>query len=191
MINEFFDSLLGNPALTDIIAQGLGIVGMVIMILSFQCKSNKIFFLMQAAGSIMFVLNFLLIDAYGGAFFNAAGLIRGLLLSKNGKKMWKLIAIEVLFASSYVGGALLDSSTQQLILTAIPCVALMIITVFMWKGNPKHIRYAQISCSSPAWIVHNIFNFSLGGLICECFNMVSSAIFLIRQSRDAKKQQQA
>jgi hypothetical protein len=188
MINSFFDSLLGTPGLTDIIAQGLGIVGMVIMILSFQCKSNKVFFLMQAAGSIMFVLNFLLIDAYGGSFFNAAGLIRGLLLSKNGKKIWKFVTIEALFALSYVGGALLDHSTQQLILTAIPCIALVIITVFMWKGNPKHIRYAQISCSSPAWIVHNIFNFSLGGLICECFNMISSAIFLVREHRASKKQ---
>ena len=187
MVNEFFDTLLGTPGITDIIAQGLGIIGMVIMILSFQCKSNKLFFLMQAAGSILFVLNFLLIDAYGGSFFNAAGLIRGLLLSKNGKKTWKIVVIEALFASSYVAGALLDSSTKQLILTAIPCIALMIITVFMWRGNPKHIRYAQISCSSPAWIVHNIFNFSLGGLICECFNMVSSAIFLIRERKSTKK----
>jgi hypothetical protein len=47
---------------------------------------------MQAAGSIMFVLNFLLIDAYGGSFFNAAGLIRGLLLSKNGKKTCFMVA---------------------------------------------------------------------------------------------------
>ena len=191
MINEFFDALIGMEGVTGIIAQAIGIVGMVIMISSFQCKSNKVFFLMQAAGSVMFVINFLLIDAYGGAFFNAAGLIRGLLLSKSDSKKWKLIVIEALYASSYVAGALLDSSTQQLILTAIPCIALMIITVFLWKGNSKHIRYAQIACSSPAWIVHNIFNFSLGGLICECFNMVSSAIFLIREHRKVKTEKQA
>jgi hypothetical protein len=82
----------------------------------------------------------------------------------------------------------LNSDPWQIFLTAIPCVGLLIISVFMYQGEPRRIRYAQIACSSPAWIVHNIFNFSLGGLICECFNMVSSAIFLIREKKSRMEQ---
>ena len=53
-----------------IVAQIFGIIGLVTIVLSFQCKKNSLFFLMQGVGSFMFFLNFILIGAYGGAFFN-------------------------------------------------------------------------------------------------------------------------
>ena len=183
---EFFDGLLGISGATDIIAQVCGIIGMAIIIASFQCRSNKTFFLMQGAGSSMFVINFLLIGAFGGAFFNFANLIRGLLYSKNPRKTWKLILVEAMYVTCFVVSCLLNPDLFQIILTAIPCVGLIVMSVFMWLENPRHIRYAQMSIGSPTWIVHNIFNFSLGGLICECFNIVSSAIFLIRQKKEHK-----
>lgn len=170
------------------IAQTAGIIGMAIIIASFQCKSNKVFFLMQGTGSSMFVINFLLIGAFGGAFFNFANLVRGLLFSKNSTKKWKLALVEALYVVCFAVSCFLNSNPWQILLTAIPCVGLLIISVFMYQGEPRRIRYAQIACSSPAWIVHNIFNFSLGGLICECFNMVSSAIFLIRDKKSASNQ---
>ena len=187
-MQEFFDNLFGVPGITDVIAQVAGIIGMVIIIASFQCKSNKVFFLMQGTGSSMFVINFLLIGAFGGAFFNFANLVRGLLFSKNSTKKWKLALVEALYVVCFAVSCFLNSNPWQILLTAIPCVGLLIISVFMYQGEPRRIRYAQIACSSPAWIVHNIFNFSLGGLICECFNMVSSAIFLIRDKKSASNQ---
>ena len=183
-MQAFFDSLFGVPGITEIISQVASIIGMVIMVLSFQCKSNKLFFLVQCAGSLMFVINFLLIDAYGGALFNLVGLIRGLLFSKQSNKLWKLITVEVLYAASFVVSCFLDSDPWKIILTAIPLVGLLVISVFMSRGNSKHIRIVQISLGSPTWIVHNIFNLSIGGIICECFNMVSSAIFLYRPKKE-------
>ena len=186
-MQEFFDSLLGVPGITDIIAQVCGIIGMLFSILSFQCKSNKIFFLMQGGCSAMFIINFLLIGAFGSAFFNVAGLARGLLFSKNSKKLWKLILIESSFITCFIVSAILDSSTKQLLLTSLTGVALLIITVFMWLGDSKKIRYVQISCASPAWLVNNFINFTIGGIICEIFNMCSSALFLFR-TRNSTKQ---
>ena len=183
-MQEYFDGLIGVPGITDIIAPSCGIIGMIFSIFSFQFKSNKSFFLMQGGCSAMFIINFLLIGAYGSAFFNIAGLTRGILFSKNPKKVWKLILIESLFVACYIISAMLDHSPKQLILTALTGVALLIITVFMWLGNAKRIRYVQMLCASPAWIVNNCINFSLGGILCEIFNIVSSAIFLIRMRRE-------
>ena len=45
----------------DIIAQGFGIIGLCIIVYSFQCRKNSGFFLMQGVGSLMFFINFLLI----------------------------------------------------------------------------------------------------------------------------------
>ena len=70
---------LGEMSPVEIIAQSLGIVGLVIIVLSFQCKKNSRFFLMQGVGSFMFFMNFILINAVGGALFNLCNLARGLL----------------------------------------------------------------------------------------------------------------
>lgn len=167
--------------MNPVIPQILGMLGLVIIVLSFQCKQNKNFFLMQGFGSFFFFLNFLLIGAYGGAFFNLANLIRGLLYSKNTKKVWKLITVEAVYIFCLAFSVYLDSSLRQIILTLLPFSALIAMSVFMWKGNTKHIRYFQIGFMSPSWIVYNCFNLSVGGIICESFNMISSAIYLIRE----------
>ncbi len=170
--------------IVPIIAQILGIFGMLIIIPSFQCKKNSTFFIMQGTGGFMFFLNFMLIGAYGGAFFNLCNLIKGLLFAKDTKRLWKLIVVEACYVSCFVFSIFLDPTPTQIILVAIPCAALLANSVFMWLGNSKHIRYSQITFLSPAWIIHNIFNFSLGGLICETFNMISSLIYLIRMKKE-------
>jgi hypothetical protein len=141
----FFDSLFGVPGLTDIIAQVFGIIGMAVIIISLQCKSNKAFFLMQGSGSLAFVLNFLLIGAFGSAFFNVACLTRGLLFMKNDKKKWKLILTEALFISSFVISAILDHSAKQLILTSdkppveLKDIEQRLLTRFKW-GLSAHLN---------------------------------------------------
>ena len=169
----------------EIIAQAFGIVGMFIIISSFQAKKNKWFFTLQGVGSFMFFINFLLIGAYAGALFNLTNLVRGLLFSKNTKKAWKLALTEILYAGCF-GFSLIFiwGDAWQIFLSALPCVALLIMSVIMWQGNGKVIRISQVSFMSPAWIVHNIFNFTLGGLLCESFNMVSSVIALIRYRKE-------
>lgn len=170
---------------TELIAQVFGIIGLVIIVYSFQCKKNRNFFIMQGVGSFMFFLNFLLIGAYGGALFNLTNLVRGLLFSKDAQKLWKLIVTEFLYVACFVFSAtLVWGDNFQLFLTALPCIALLIMSVLMWKGNGKIIRTYQLFFMSPSWIVHNIFNFSLGGLICETFNMVSVIVSFIRYGKD-------
>ncbi len=165
----------------DITAQIFGLIGLFIIVYSFQCKKNRNFFIFQGVGSLMFVINFLLISAYAGALFNLSNLIRGLLFSKEDKKLWKLILVVLCYTFSFVFSLILIWGDWFMIfISALPYVTLVTMSVLMWKNNPKHIRYFQITLMSPSWIVHNIFNFSLGGILCESFNMISSLISLIR-----------
>ena len=169
--------------MTDFRIQALSVVGLIIIVLSFQCKKNSMFFLMQGLGSFVFFLHFILMSAYGGALFNLTNLLRGLLFMKDDKKKWKLAVVEVAYTACFVFSVFMDHSLKNIVLVALPCSALLICSVLMWRGNAKHIRYFQIAYMSPTWIVHNIFNFCLGGLICECFNIVSSGIFCLRIRR--------
>ena len=139
----------------DIIAQSFGIVGLVIIVSSFQCKKNKNFFLLQGLGSLFFVVNFLLISAYTGAFFNLTNLVRGLMFSKTDKKV-----------------------------SVVLYISLVVMSVLMWLNDGKYIRYFQVAAQSPIWIVYNIFNFTLGGILCESFNMISTIVSFIRYGKE-------
>lgn len=172
-----------NPK--EIIAQAFGLIGLVIIVSSFQCKKNKNFFLLQGTGALAFVLNFLLINAYAGALFNFTNLIRGLLFSKEDKKPWKLVLIIALYTACFAFSTFLAWGDWFMIFIAsLPYVTLVAMSVFMWLANGKYIRYFQVTLMSPAWIVHNIFNFSLGGILCESFNMISTIVSLIRYGKD-------
>ena len=52
----------------EIIGQVFGVFGLLIFVLSFQCKKSKKLVFVQGIGGMMFFINFLLIGAYGGAF---------------------------------------------------------------------------------------------------------------------------
>lgn len=169
----------------EIIAQAFGIVGLVIIVSSFQCKKNKNFFLMQGIGSLAFVINFFLISAYAGAMYNITNLIRGMLFSKEDKKIWKLILLIILYTACFAFSAYLTWGDWLMIFfAALPFIGLVPMTVLMWMADGKRIRYFQVAFMSPAWIVHNIFNFSLGGILCESFSMISTIISFIRYGKD-------
>lgn len=171
----------------DIIAQVFGILGLIVIVSSFQFKDNKTFFMMQGAGSMFFFINFFMIGAYAGAFFNLTNLVRGLLFMKDREKPWKTILIQSLYTGCFLFSVFLTKGDYfQIFLSALPFVALLCMTVCMKKGNPTYIRVSQICYMSPAWIVHNIFNFSLGGLICEIINMISSLVALIRYKKSER-----
>lgn len=169
----------------EIIAQVFGLIGLVIIVSSFQCKKNKNFFLMQGIGSVAFVINFLLINAYAGALFNLTNLIRGFLFSKEDQKKWKLVLLVILYTACFAFSTFLVwGDWFKIFIAALPYVTLVIMTVFMWLADGKKIRYFQVSFMSPAWIIHNIFNFSLGGILCESFSMISTIISFIRYGKD-------
>ena len=165
----------------EIIAQGFGIVGLLLFVLSFQCKSSQKLVFVQGLGGMMFFINFLLIGAYGGALFNLTILVRGLLYKNKNGNLWKPIFVNLLFTAAYIYSlTLIWGDALQILLTTLPYISLLIMSVLMWKDLDKPIRYFQVFALSPAWLVHNLFNFTLGGILAEVFNIVSAVISLIR-----------
>ncbi len=165
----------------EIIAQVFGIVGLLLFVLSFQCKSSQKLVFVQGLGGMMFFINFLLIGAYGGALFNLTILVRGLLYKNKNGNLWKPIFVNLLFTAAYIYSlTLIWGDALQILLTTLPYISLLIMSVLMWKDLDKPIRYFQVFSLSPAWLVHNLFNFTLGGILAEVFNIVSAVISLIR-----------
>ena len=61
--------------------QLLGYVAMALCLLSYQCKKNKTYFIMQTASGIAFTLHFFLLGAWSGMLLNAVGALRGIFFS--------------------------------------------------------------------------------------------------------------
>ena len=164
-----------------IISQVFGIFGLIFSALSYQERNNKKFFIEQALAGLMFFINFALIGAVSAALFNMTNLERGAIFSKKEKKMWNLIAIAGLYTICFVFSlSFIIDNPFQVFLSSLTYLTLEMMTVLMWIGNGKHIRYGQFFVSSPSWIIHNIFNFSLGGIMCEVFMMASVVVSFIR-----------
>jgi len=165
----------------EIIGQIFGIIGLIVFVLSFQCKNSKKLVLVQGIGGLMFFINFILIEAYGGALFNLTILIRGLLYMKKDNKIIKPLIVEILFTLAYIYSLTLVSGNMlQIVLTTLPYISLLIMSVLMWKENGKLIRYFQIATLSPSWLIHNIFNLTWGGILAEVFNIISAVISIFR-----------
>lgn len=171
--------------LIDIIAQGFGIAGMLFAFFSFQAKRNTNFFILQALCGVMFAVNYGMIGAVSGMLFNLAGIARGMLFRKSDRKAWKLFLVEVLFlACITVSLVFYTRGVLQITLSLLTYTALAAGTYVMWTGSGKNIRYIQLFFVSPAWLVYNVVNFTLGGILCESFNMISTIVSFIRYGKD-------
>ena len=171
--------------MVEITAQIFGIFGLIFSVISYQKKNNRQFFIMQGLAGLMFFINYALIGAVSAASFNMVNLIRGALFSKKEPKMWKLVIITAAYLVCYIVGLwLIIGNPFQIFLSTLVFVPIELMTVLMWKGNGRHIRYAQFFVSSPSWLIHNIFNFTLGGILCEVFMMTSVVISFIRFGKD-------
>lgn len=164
-----------------IISQVFGIFGLILSALSYQERNNKKFFIEQALAGLMFFINFALIGAVSAALFNMTNLVRGAIFSKKEKKAWNLIAVAGLYTICFIFSlSFIIDKPFHIFLSSLTYLTLEMMTVLMWIGNGKYIRYGQFFVSSPSWIIHNIFNFSLGGIMCEVFMMASVVVSFIR-----------
>ena len=160
--------------------QWIGYAGMIFALLSYQFRKNKIFFLLQAACAIAFALQFALLHSYAAVLMNIVAILRGLIFAARDRFRSPVyhILLQVLFAGSCLACCLFFSEKWwiALLLAAALCGG----TWVMWSGNGKRIRLAQLFLISPLWIVNNVYYGSVGGTVCELFNMGSALVSLIR-----------
>jgi hypothetical protein len=159
----------------ELIAQTLGILGSIAYLISFQIKKNRPFFVVQCVGSFLFMLNYLLLGAYTGFMMNTLGVIRAACLAAGGKFQHKAIpwVLDVIYIVATV--VTFAGLPSVLVLIAMICS-----THALWTKKGNIIRYVQLGVTSPCWLAHNIMVFSIGGVICEVGNMISTVVSIFR-----------
>ncbi len=159
-----------------LIAQVVGIAATVMIIFSFQCKNAKRIMLFQFAGNVLFALHFLLLGAYTGAALNFVGIFRSALYTQRGKKWADRMIWPFVFSGVAIG---LSVMTWDGVWSLLPMLATAITSFAHRMKDAKLVRWCSFP-ASPLWLVYNIVNMSIGGIVTECFAMTSILIATFR-----------
>ncbi len=167
--------------MTNIIAQILGILGMLAAMISYQCKKNKNYFIFQGLSGAFFSAQFILIGAWAGLIFNAYNIVRALAYqSKKAKSVVCVISLEILVVIAAAMSVLVFKEAWWLV--SFTLIAQVTGTFAMWTRDGKKIRISQMAVVSPFWLLYDLLIPvpSIGGILCEVFNMASVIISFIR-----------
>ena len=163
----------------DIIAQAIGVVAAAMNILSFQFKKNRALYLFQLCGTMLFAVSFTMLGSYTAAVINVITFVRNAFLAKGGV-FEKTPFLCLILAATVVSTALTYSGLPSILIL----VAMIVQSLTVWTRNGRILRYGQFFVSSPCWLIHNSINFSLGGLLAECFVMMSVIVSFLRYGKN-------
>lgn len=164
----------------DWLTQGLGVLGILASVLSFQCKSHKRIMLFRTMNELLFGLQYVLLGAYTGAAMNAVGCVRNLIFSRQvetGKKTWLSRA---LFSGAFVIFSIVTWSGPKSLLVGI---AKVLSTFAYGCTDTRRLRWI-ILFTSTSWLLYNLCVHSIAGVICEAFTLLSLVVSLIRFRRN-------
>ncbi len=167
----------------DVFVQAIGFIGIALNIWAVQYNKHWQVILLKTLGSLMFVIQYLLLGAFTGAAMDVIGIIRNvtfILLVRKGKSTTVGIVI-----FSIVTVALGVLSWEGYI-SILAIFAKTVTTVAYGIKNARVIRMCNIPSSS-CWLVYNFISFSLAGVFNEIFVLSSIAVAEFRYIRKNKK----
>ena len=169
-----------------IIAQIFGILGMGMNVLSYQCKEKKALITVQLFGSLFFAINMFMLDALMGGILNIVGIARALVYLKKDQIKIPIRWVTALFLIAYSASYVLvftvfakEATPQNLIVEVLPIIGMSAMTIGLSGTNAKRIRICGF-VNSPCWLTYNSINFSIGGILCEVFSIISVILAYLR-----------
>ena len=116
-----------------------------------------------------------MLGAYTGVLISIVSVTRSVLISVLKGKIKYPIVIALMVATA-VSGYFIYTGTE----TVLMIVAYLLFTASMLTESSRLIRITQFAIASPLQLAHNIIVFSLGGILCESFNMISIIVSVLR-----------
>ena len=175
------------------IAQAVGIVAMMFNIFSYQQKSAKRVITFQLFGALLFGVNYCMLGAPVGMCMNFVAVVRAIVYSNREKFRADRAFWLVIFTSVYVLSYILsftvfgmDFTLRNAIVELLPVIGMVAVTVSFRLQSAAMIRRLGF-ISSPCWLIYNVFNFAVGGIICEVFSLCSIIIGLFRYDFKGRK----
>ena len=162
-----------------LIAQILGFLAMGLNIFSYQAKSGKGILIVQTVSASVWSAHFLMLGGLSGSLMNLISIPRNFVYSSREKyPLLKKKAVPSIFSILYVIAGVIVLITFKDFLDILPVFAMVIQAFSYHTQNEKLIRLWSL-VSQPIWLIYNVFKFSIAGVLCEAFTIVSIIIALV------------
>ena len=162
----------------NILIQLLGLVAFFLFIISYQVRSNKLLFFLQAVGNTCFAIHFFLLGTPPGAVSAIISVVRNAMLVKYEEWKWVQWKGWIFIISAVSVG--LTILTWSSIFSLFAAIAAVSSTIGYWSNNARTLRVMNLFCSSPAWLIHNSGTGSIGGAASDIFTMCSVLVSIYR-----------
>ena len=160
-----------------IIVQILGVMTLIVFVVSLQQRKKETYLLLQTAGTLLYIVQYLLTSKFTGAILFAIVAIRGIVFYFYKKKGLKpspvvlIIFLIVLSVSTFF--------SWQNILSIIPFIATAAKTWSTWQDDMKWIRKTSL-LSQSSMIIYNLVAAMYTGALTEACNLTSTIIAIWR-----------
>lgn len=173
-------------------AQLIGFLALAVSAISFQQKTQKRIVIGQCICASLWGIHMMLLGAWAGTLLNVVAAVRALVYSYREQHAWAChrawYAVFIgLFAACSLFSALQPKGEGWLAL--LPFVAMTLTTFSLAEKRPFKVRLLTlINC--PFWLLYDLFNGSIAGVIAETSNIVSIVLAMIRLDLNAQKKRE-
>lgn len=164
----------------ELIGQIVGFVAIIVAMLSFQAKSRSGILVLQGIANGVWVAHFFMIGAPMGAIMNFLCFVRNLLYAMKNRWKWvNNIITPIVFSVVAITVSIItqDSWTDFLILPST-----IVSSLAYYMNDERKIRGFTFFVSG-SWLIFNVIEFSISGVIAEIFNLTSLTIATFRYSK--------
>lgn len=166
----------GSITAFDIIIQLIGGLGILASIISFQCKKHSSIIFFRTLNEFIFAIQYFLLGAYTGTAVSVIGCVRNIIFTKRVSQGKKTTLPVIIFSLLFIIFGIVTWQGKKSILII---VAKVLSTMAYGNKNTTVVR-GVIFITSISWLIYNSVVFSIAGVLCEAFTIVSLIIGIIR-----------
>ncbi|MBQ7352234.1 MAG: YgjV family protein [Clostridia bacterium] len=168
-----------------IFSQVFVVLATICLALTYLTKNKVFILILSCLNAVFFSFNYFLLDSFTGVLINCIGLIRGIWYFIDEKRNKNSIVSMIICSLLILVGGIFTFARW---FDAIALFAGVLYTYAIWQKSIVFYRWAGI-LGSLCFIVFNIFNKSLFGIICECGILVVEVIGICLFYYHKKQQQ--
>jgi len=171
---QLIANIAGNK---NLINQGVGMIGLVFAIISFQNNKRNLILVFLGLSQICFITHYALLGVWTAVSMNIVGAARTFFFIFRGRKKWmdSDAVMYVFICLFFIAGIL----SWQNWLSLLPVMAMAIETFGLWQEAPRKIRFIVI-VPRPLWITYNVLHGSYAGVLTELFVVISLITAIMR-----------
>lgn len=159
-----------------IITEGLGLIGIIAAVLSFQCAKHKRLLFLRTVNESFFAVQYFLLGAYTGMAMNLVGCVRNILFSRLVEKGKSTVPYRIFFSVLFF---IFSLCTWGGVKSIFVCAAKIISTVAYGSSKTATVRI-MVLFTSATWLCYNYLVGSVSGCVCEALTLISVIVGIIR-----------